>query len=121
MPKAFVDLLVRACDVYVIPTLSSRYSEAQLSAKIFEPMVLGKPIVATDVGDTRRILGRAGIIVPPGNVAELSSAIQRVLSDRRLAERLGRMAKQRSREIIKSNENKVSLFFRELSANHSKQ
>jgi glycosyltransferase involved in cell wall biosynthesis len=43
-------------------------------------MACGIPTVATDVGDTSRIVGRAGLLVPPRDAAALAGAIGRLLA-----------------------------------------
>jgi glycosyltransferase involved in cell wall biosynthesis len=40
-------------------------------------------VVATDVGDSRRIVGDTGVIVPPGDIAAIVTAITRVRSQSR--------------------------------------
>ena len=49
---------------------------------VLEAMVLGVPVVATDVGDVRSMLGgEAGICVPPDDEAALASACAELLAD----------------------------------------
>jgi glycosyltransferase involved in cell wall biosynthesis len=50
---------------------------------VLEAMALESPIVATDVGGTAELVahGREGLIVPPGEVDALASAMQNVLCD----------------------------------------
>lgn len=73
-----VPLFHHALDVFV---QSSDY-EGTPNA-VLEAMALETPIVATDVGGTTELVtdGREGLIVPPGNVAAIVTAINCVLSD----------------------------------------
>jgi glycosyltransferase involved in cell wall biosynthesis len=40
-----------------------------------EAMAMEKPVVATDVGGVRELVGKAGVIVPPGNSEALAAAM----------------------------------------------
>ena len=65
---------------------------------IVEAMALGKAVVATAGGGPEEIIedGRSGLIVPPGNPAALAAAIERVLADPELRDRLERGAAERA-------------------------
>lgn len=58
---------------------SSAWGEA-FSNTVAEAMVAGVPVVATDVGDARQIVGECGRIVPPCQPDALGTAIGEVLS-----------------------------------------
>jgi len=45
-----------------------------------EAMACGVPVVATDVGDCARLLGDAGLIVPPGDPDAFAAALDRLLA-----------------------------------------
>ena len=61
------------CDFLVLPSLSE-----DLPMSIIEAMALGKAIIATDVGSVSELVhdGENGFLVEPGNLVELSSALE---------------------------------------------
>ena len=65
-----------------------------------EAMAHGRPVVASDVGGLRDLVvdGETGLLVPPGDVAALRAALERLLADPELRDRLGRAARERIRE-----------------------
>lgn len=48
---------------------------------ILEAMACGVPVVATDVGDSARVLGETGLVVPPGDAAAMAGAIATLVED----------------------------------------
>ena len=78
-----------------IATLSSAYGEA-FPQVIGEAMACGIPCVVTDVGDSSRIVGKTGGVVPPKDPQALANAWYKILSmpesERR---RLGEAARER--------------------------
>ena len=44
-------------------------------------MAVGLPVVVTDIGDSRQIVGESGIVVEPNNSKELVRAWQTLVSD----------------------------------------
>jgi glycosyltransferase involved in cell wall biosynthesis len=63
---------------------------------IGEAMSCGVPVVATAVGDARRIVGDTGLTVAPRDVAALTGAV-RALLDETPAERAARAERARAR------------------------
>jgi len=63
-----------------------------------EAAAAGKAIVASDIGGLRDIVvdGETGLMVPPEDRAGLSAAMQRLISDAELRNRLGAAARQRA-------------------------
>jgi glycosyltransferase involved in cell wall biosynthesis len=64
---------------------------------VLEAMAMGRPVVASYIGGLPDIVldGETGFLVPPGDCSSLQKAIQRLLDDSALQERMGAMAKQR--------------------------
>lgn len=63
-----------------------------------EAMAWGRPVVATAVGGLVDAVvdGETGLLVPPGDIAALRAAVERLLADRNLRERLGAAARARA-------------------------
>ena len=82
--------LLGSVSVSVMPSLNEA-----LSNVLLESMAASAPIVATRVGGTPEAVvdEETGLLVPPDDVPALVKAIERLLVDRPLAERLGRAAR----------------------------
>jgi glycosyltransferase involved in cell wall biosynthesis len=65
-------------------------------------MAHGRPVVASAVGGLRDLVvdGETGMLVPPGDVTALRSALERLLGDAELRRRLGTAARERARELL---------------------
>jgi glycosyltransferase involved in cell wall biosynthesis len=65
-----------------------------------EAMAHGRPVVVGAVGGLLDLVvdGETGILVPPGDVVALRSALERVLGDRELRRRLGAAGRRRAQE-----------------------
>lgn len=74
---------------FAVFVLSSKTE--QMPIALLEAMACGLPVVATDVGDVRDMLGPASApwVVPPGNPAALATALERLLRDAPLRQQLG--------------------------------
>jgi len=85
-----------ACDVFCMP--STLRAEAYGVAMV-EAMVMGKPIVATDIAGSGvpwvNVDGRTGFNVPVGQAKPLADALLGILTDADLRQRLGSASRQR--------------------------
>ena len=70
-----------------------RYSSPN---KIFEAMMLGKPVIVASGTNMDRMIAKAdcGLIVPYGDMGALEAALQSLADDPELVQRLGRSARQ---------------------------
>ena len=81
--------------VLALPNPASAISTKFTSPlKLFEYMAAGRAIVASDLPAIREVLqdNEQALLVAPGDANALADAIRRLVSDRALAERLGRAA-----------------------------
>ena len=75
--------LIRSADVVLLPYESR---DQVTSGVLIEAVASGKPVVSTDFPHARELLSSgAGIVVPHGSTEAMSSALERVLHDHRLA------------------------------------
>jgi len=97
IPMNDVANLTQLCDIYAIPTKDTPYARAEIPAKIFEPMMLGKPVIASSISDIPRILdnGKCGLLTKPGSVDDLAKKIQYLIDNPK--ERIKFGAKSRKR------------------------
>jgi glycosyltransferase involved in cell wall biosynthesis len=93
-PRTDIADILSFSDVAVLPSVREGFS-----ITLLEYMACGKPIVATDVGgNTEAVInGISGIIVPSKDPAALAGGIMNILRDEKLAESLGRNARERFR------------------------
>ncbi len=67
--------------------------------KVAEYLAAGLPVVASDQGDLREIVGDAGLVVPPNDVAALAAALARLCRDPGLRHTLSAAARLRARAL----------------------
>jgi glycosyltransferase involved in cell wall biosynthesis len=84
-----------AFDVFVLPSCTEQTSNALLEA-----MACGLPAVATDVGDSRELLGDAGppVLVPSGDLQAYTEALTVLAGNTELRGRLGAANRRRCLE-----------------------
>ncbi|SEM93503.1 glycosyltransferase family 4 protein [Lihuaxuella thermophila] len=95
-PEDVVNILHMA-DIFIFPSLYEAMGIA-----LIEAMNQGLPIIASDIPATREVTGaeegvHAAILVSPEDTVGFIEAVNRVLADQVLAERLGKKAKERAK------------------------
>jgi glycosyltransferase involved in cell wall biosynthesis len=83
----------RACAVSVIPSL-----EEGFGIPAAEAMGCEVPVIASDAGGLPEVVENdvTGLVVPKGDVAALTSAIDKLLSDQALCKRMGKAGRERA-------------------------
>jgi glycosyltransferase involved in cell wall biosynthesis len=95
LPHAEVERLLERATVVVAPCEREGFGLAAAEA-----MAVGRPVVAAGGGALLELVvdGVTGIVVPPRDARALRTAVERLLADPELRERLGREARVRARE-----------------------
>jgi len=90
LPEERAWRVIRASDVVVNPS----YTEG-LPTSVLEAALMGKAVLATDVGGTSEIVtdGRGGLLFEPHDIEGLRSRLEQLLADPDLRERLGSAAR----------------------------
>ena len=99
-----------AADAVAVPQRATTDTVGQVPAKIFDAMALARPIVSTAVSMIPEILQGCGVLVPPGDVVALSTALRRLLDDPAGAAELGRRARVRCQEHYSFAAARAALF-----------
>jgi glycogen(starch) synthase len=81
---------IGTADARVLPS----YGEGSPLA-VTEALALGTPVVATRVGAVPELLGSDGLVITPGDIAEMSHAMGRVFDDSHLRAQLAREGRAR--------------------------
>jgi glycosyltransferase involved in cell wall biosynthesis len=95
-----IPLFVNACDVmYVVRRSTAKYNFLSTPNRLFEAVIAGKPVIASNFGNVRRIVERGGfgLLVNFEKIDELCSALLRLKHDKRLREELSEKAKSMSK------------------------
>ena len=93
--------LMAAAEIVVVPSVWPE----PLSRVLLEALALGKPVVGTRVGGTPEAIrdGENGILAPRSDPAALAEAIQKILSDPQLGERMGKASRELARSRFHSS------------------
>ncbi len=85
--------VLEAIDIFVFPSLWEG-----LGTAFIEAMAAGRPVIATDIPPVREVLEDkiTGVIVPLNNSDAIADSIELLLTNKTLAENLGKAARERA-------------------------
>lgn len=84
--------LMKSCKFFVIPSLFE-----SLGLTAIETISYGRPVVYTNVNGLPSVVGDGGLCIPPANPKALAEAINKLLNDDTLTEKMGTNAFDRSK------------------------
>ena len=94
LPREDLVSLYAGAALFVYPSLYEGFG-----MPLLEAMASGLPIVAANNSSIPEVIGDAGILVDPLNIAEMGEAVRRVLNDRSLSASLREKGIARAREF----------------------
>ena len=99
---SFADVpeLLDAADICLDPAPPTDVNNRSTMMKIAEYLVLGKPVVAYELLETRRTAGDAALLVPAGDEERFTDAILALAHDECLRTALSTAARERGAELV---------------------
>jgi glycosyltransferase involved in cell wall biosynthesis len=94
------DAVMVACERCLFGVMPSRWPEP-FGTVVCEVMSCGRPVIGTKPGGHTDLIvdGRTGFLVPAGDVEALSNAMQQLISDTALREKLGKAAREHANQF----------------------
>lgn len=94
-PADRLNELLNSADVHLLPQVAE-VAESVLPSKVLGMLASGRPIIATvsERSEIARMVGSAGVFVPPGDFEGLADAIRRLAGDEGLRARMGAEARR---------------------------
>lgn len=98
-PREHLGALLDLASVHLLPQIAGA-ADLLLPSKLTNMLASGRPVVTTAASATglaREVEG-CGLVVPPGDPGAFAAAIERLIDDQPLRDRLGRQARLRAQE-----------------------
>lgn len=94
--RSVTALYYRALDVFVVPRRDTEVTRSVTPLKPVEASASALPVVASDLPALAELVdhGTTGLLVRPGDAEDLAAALDRLLTDSPLADRMGRAGRQ---------------------------
>jgi glycosyltransferase involved in cell wall biosynthesis len=107
-PQDEVRQRLAAANVFVLPSvIDPEGGMDNLPTVIMEAMATRLPVVSTNIGGIPEMVieNETGFLLEPGDAAAFANAIEKVIDDRVLAQRLGHAGYQRAQELFSIEKN----------------
>lgn len=92
-----IQKVYQQADIFCLPSKPSRFWQEQYGMVLVEAMASGLPIVTTRTGAIPEVVGDSAVLVRPGSVNELTTAIKNLISQPNLRKQLARNSLKRAR------------------------
>ena len=111
-PQREVRQRLAAASVFVLPSVTDAEGGMDnLPTVIMEAMATGLPVISTDIGGIPEMVvqDETGFLVRAGDAVALAGAIERVIDDRSLAQKLGEAGYERAQQLFSIEKNVTQL------------
>jgi len=85
----------RGLDLLVLPSHTRPHWKEQFGRVLIEAMASGVPVVGSDSGEIPHVIGEAGLIFPEDDALALREAIEKVMGDENLRQKLSQEGRAR--------------------------
>lgn len=85
----------RGLDLLVLPSRTRSNWKEQFGRVLIEAMASGVPVVGSDSGEIPHVIGDAGLIFPEDDALAFREAIEEIMGDERLRQRLAQTGRER--------------------------
>lgn len=92
VPNAEMPAIINQCKVFLYPSLRESFG-----IPILEGMACGVPVITSNTSSMPEIAGDAAVIVDPSKPAEITAAIEKIISDREYREMLCKKGIERAK------------------------
>lgn len=107
----------QAADIFVLPSKPAKHWQEQYGMALIEAMASGLPIITTKSVSIQEVVGKAALLVAPGNIKDLAKVIEKLLKDKKERERLGGLGRLRAERYFDAK--KTALKIEEIYMRHS--
>lgn len=98
MPQDRVAAAIRACDVFVLPSVIAADGQMEgIPVALMEAMAAAKPVIGTSISGIPELIDDqgSGLLVDPANPGQLATAIETLLGDPEMRRNLGLAARRK--------------------------
>ncbi|MCX7698797.1 MAG: glycosyltransferase family 4 protein [Candidatus Goldbacteria bacterium] len=97
--------IYRMADIFVLPSYPTMTWQEQFGMVLIEAMATGKPVISTMSGAIPEVIGNAGILIPPGDYFALTNAVNELMENSNLREKLGKIGRERTEKLFNASQN----------------
>jgi len=99
VPYSQLPKIYNACDIFCLPSIPHKLWEEQFGRVLIEAMACGKPVVSTSGSAiTEVVSNKEGVIVEPDSREQLIKALNKLIENDGLREKLGKNALARAKK-----------------------